>query len=84
MDTVIRQFFSRVHARYTRSPHLADLSAFASRLTEQRYHYRYAQRLVLYVMRALDASALRPGCVWTSVADAQAFSQKHHGRLAGC
>lgn len=73
----MRRFFVRVHARYTRSPHLADLSTFAEWLMRQGYSLRYAQRLVFRVMRSLEAFSLPPGSAWTSEELARAFHRRH-------
>lgn len=73
----MRRFFVRHHARYTRSPHLADLSAFAEWLMQRGYSLRYAQRLVFRVMRSLEAFSLTPGTAWTRDELDRAFRRRH-------
>lgn len=86
--TTLHQLFVRVHTRYTRSPHVGDLTAFARWLREHEYPTRYAQRLVFRTMRSLEASGISPGRTWTSEELERAFRrvrQRHlyrHARRA--
>ena len=79
--TFLHQFFVRVHGRYTRSPHVEDLAAFARWLIEGEYPVRHAQRLVFRTMRALEASRRPPGCKWTSAELDRAFHRRRQRRL---
>jgi integrase/recombinase XerD len=80
MDTIIQRLFVRVHSRYTRSPHLADLSAFVSWLNGQGYHPHYTRQLVFLVMRALDASPVVPGSTWRTDDLGRAFRRTRRAR----
>jgi site-specific recombinase XerD len=64
--TILHKLFVRVHARYTRSPHVEDLAAFAQWLLDHDYPPRNAQRHVFRAMRVLDGFALPPRSMWTS------------------
>lgn len=63
--TILHKLFVRGHARYTASPHVEDLAAFAHWLLERDYLSRYAQRLVFRAMRVLENFDLPPGSRWT-------------------
>ena len=76
--TILHKLFVRVHARYTRSPHVEDLTVFALWLTEHDYSVDYAQRLVFHTMRSLDASNVLPGSRWTSKQLEKAFRHVRH------
>lgn len=78
--TTLRQLFVRVHSRYTCSPHVEDLAAFARWLQEREYPVRYAQRLVFWTMRALEGYGKRPGCRWTSAELDRAFYRRRQRR----
>ena len=76
----------RIHARYTRSPHVADLTSFARWLTENDYSVDYAQHLLSRAMRSLDVSHVPPESTWTSKQLETAFRHVQHRRtyqLAG-
>lgn len=79
--TPLHQLFVRVHARYTRSPHVEDLAAFAHWLSEHEYPVRHAQRLVFRTMRALEASGRSPGGRWTCTELERAFRRRRQRRL---
>ena len=74
--TTLHQLFVRVHARYTPSPYVEDLAGFARWLREREYPVRYAQRLVFWTMRALEAYGRPPGCRWTSAELDRAFHRR--------
>jgi integrase/recombinase XerD len=78
--TILHKLFVRVHARYTSSPHVEDLAAFAHWLLEHDYLIRYAQRLVFRAMRVLDSFDLPSGSVWTSEQLDRAFCPYWHRR----
>ena len=63
--TALHKLFVRVHGRYTRSTHVADLTAFARWLIEHEYAARYSQRLVFRALRSLEGSDRPPGSKWT-------------------
>src|SRR5262245_38914173 len=79
--TTLHKLFVRVHARYTRSPYVADLTAFAGWLMAHEYPARYAQRLVFRVMRALEGFAHLPGSRWTADALDRAFRRRRQRHL---
>jgi len=69
----LRQFFIRVHARYTDSPYVADLAALAHWLTEKRYSFRYAQRVVFRVRQSLMRARFLSDHRWTETELSSAF-----------
>src|SRR5690348_5725555 len=75
--TILHKLFVRVHFRYTHSPHVGELSAFAQWLIEREYHMRNAQRLVHRAMRSLEVSGFPPDRMWTEDELDRAF---HHRR----
>jgi site-specific recombinase XerD len=77
----LQQLFVRVHARYTRSPFVEDLGGFARWLIGHEYPARYAQRLVFWTMRALEASGRPPGHRWTFPELEQAFRRRRQRHL---
>jgi len=79
--TALHKLFVRVHARYTSSTHVADLTAFARWLIEQEYAPRYAQRLVFRTLRSLEGSECPPDSKWTVDALERAFRCKRERRL---
>lgn len=79
--TALHKLFVRVHARYTSSAHVADLTAFARWLIEQEYPPRYAQRLVFRTLRSLEGSECPPDSKWTVDALERAFRRKRQRRL---
>jgi integrase/recombinase XerD len=79
--TALHKLFVRVHARYTSSTHVADLTAFARWLIEQEYAPRYAQRLVFRTLRSLEGSECPPDSKWTVDALERAFRRKRQRRL---
>ena len=76
MDTILRRLFVRVHPRYTRSAHVADLSALVHWLAAQGYTRHYTQQVVFCVMRALDASRHPPSGAWTAEDLHRAFRRR--------
>jgi integrase/recombinase XerD len=72
---MLRQLFVSVHFRYTRSPHVADLTAFARWLLDHRYSARYAQRLVFWAKRSLEAFPLPPMSTWSTEQLERAFER---------
>lgn len=79
--TILHKFFVRVHSRYTRSPHVGELSSFTHWLIERECALRYGQRLVFRVMRSLEASGLPPDRIWTDDELDRAFHRHRHRRL---
>jgi integrase/recombinase XerD len=75
--TILHELFVRVHSRYTRSPHVGELSSFAHWLIERECAMRHAQRLVFRAMRSLEVSGLPPDRMWTDDELDRAF---HHTR----
>jgi integrase/recombinase XerD len=71
--TTLQKLFVRVHSRYTRSPHVEDLTAFARWSVAREYPKRYVQRLVFCVMRSLERSGRSSGSRWTGDALDRAF-----------
>jgi integrase/recombinase XerD len=83
--TALHKLFVRVHTRYTRSTHAADLANFARWLIEHEYSARYAQRLVFRALRSLEGFDRPPGSKWTMDALERAFRnvrQQHSYRHA--
>ena len=79
--TALHKLFVRVHARYTSSTHVADLTAFARWLIEQECAPRYAQRLVFRALRSLEGLECPPDSKWTVDALERAFRRKRQRRL---
>ena len=79
--TTLHKLFVRVHSRYTRSPHVGELSSFTNWLIERECALRYAQRLVFRVMRSLEAAGLPPDRIWTDDELDRAFHRRRHRRL---
>src|SRR6266446_1247797 len=79
--TALHKLFIRVHARYTRSTHVADLTAFARLLIEHEYAARYAQRLAFRALRSLEDSDCPPGSKWTVDALERTFRGVRQRRL---
>jgi integrase/recombinase XerD len=79
--TALHKLFIRVHARYTRSTHVADLTAFARWLIEREYAARYAQRLVFRALRSLEDSDRPPGSKWTVDTLERTFRRVRQRRL---
>ena len=79
--TTLHRLFVRVHARYTRSPHVEDLAAFARWLIEHEYPVRHAQRLVFWTMRSLEGFGRSPGRRWTSAELEHAFRRRRQRRV---
>lgn len=77
---ILPKFIVRVHARYSHSPHVEDLAAFARWLIDHGYHLGYAQSLVFRTMRSLEGSGLPPGRTWTAEELDQAFYRISHRR----
>jgi integrase/recombinase XerD len=77
---ILQRLFVRLHARYTRSPYVEDLEGFARWLSEQEYPARHAQRLVCWIMRALEASRRPPGWHWTVTELERAFRYRRPRR----
>ncbi len=80
MDSIIRQLFVRVHARYACSPCAADLAAFSGWLLAGGYSSHYAQRLVFRTKRALEAARLPSDHFWTADQLHRAFFRFHPRR----
>ncbi|MDR6484641.1 tyrosine-type recombinase/integrase [Paraburkholderia terricola] len=85
---MLEELFVRVHARYTRSSHAAELDEFARWLISHGYGPRYAQRLVFRAMCSLDTFDLAPDSQWTDPQLDRAFRNRrqpreyHHARHA--
>lgn len=79
--TTLHKLFVRVHTRYTRSLHAADLAAFADWLLAQDYPARYTQRLVFRAMRSLESFDHPPDSIWTLSQLARAFHRRRQRRL---
>jgi site-specific recombinase XerD len=78
---MLEELFVRVHARYTCSPHAAELNEFARWLISHGYGPRYAQRLVFRAMRSLDAFDLPSASQWTDQQIERAFRNRRQPRL---
>lgn len=81
MDSTLRQFFVRVHARYTCMPCAAELAAFARWLLDSGYGARYAQRLVFRAKRSLHTARIPAGHAWTAEELDSAFSRHRPRRI---
>src|SRR6266496_588444 len=79
--TTLQKLFVRVHSRYTRSPHVEDLTAFARWSVAREYPKRYVQRLVFCVMRSLERSGRSSGSRWTGDALDRAFRRVRHREM---
>jgi integrase/recombinase XerD len=77
---MLEELFVRVHARYTCSPHAAEVDEFARWLINHGYGLRYAQRLVFRAMRSLDAFDLPPDSQWTDPQLDRAFRNRRQPR----
>jgi site-specific recombinase XerD len=71
--TILHKLFVQAHARYTRSPHVEDLAAFAQWFLDHDYSPRYAQRHVRKAMRVLEGLGVPSGSRWTSAQLDRAF-----------
>jgi site-specific recombinase XerD len=81
MDSTLRQFFVRVHARYTCMPCAAELAAFARWLLDNGYGAHYAQRLVFRAKRSLHTARIPAGHAWTAEELNSAFSRHRPRRI---
>lgn len=81
MDSTLRQFFVRVHARYTCMPCAAELAAFARWLLDNGYGAHYAQRLVFRAKRSLHTARVPAGHAWTAEELDRAFSRHRPRRI---